>query len=432
MKKTILTSVTALAFLTSAAQITITQLDMPLTADTIRVSVAGSIGNINPELTDTNYTWDYSTLIPDSQRVESFVACSSTPYPFFSFNSTYGSPNFNPDPIPFIIFGLTTSSEYNFYRKSSTKYEQTGFGVTVASIPAPIFYTQRDVIYAFPLNYGNKDSAQAAYNISIPNTGYYGRTIDRKNESDGWGTLITPKGTFQVLRLKSTLTITDTIHIDSLNFGIAFTRPTQYEFKYLGQNSKIPLLQVNATDLFGFTVVTGAIWQDDMYNELRATTASVKTCPNASEGTLTASASWGKPPYAYEWSNGQTTQTATGLSAGTYSVTIQDNYEREITLVDSVQSTGLSESCLNVPNAFTPNGDGTNDTWVIRNLAEFTNCKVQVFDRWGSRIYESTGYKAPWDGTYKGETVPAETYYYIIDLGIPAVNKYSGAITIVR
>lgn len=69
-----------------------------------------------------------------------------------------------------------------------------------------------------------------------------------------------------------------------------------------------------------------------------------------------------------------------------------------------------------IPNTFTPNGDGINDIWNIKNLNTYSNCTVQIFDRWGQKIYSSIGYGMPWDGTYRGAAVPGGTYYYIIDL----------------
>jgi len=86
---------------------------------------------------------------------------------------------------------------------------------------------------------------------------------------------------------------------------------------------------------------------------------------------------------------------------------------------------------FDVPNTFTPNGDGINDTWVIQNLPQFPIQWVQVFDRYGQLLYESHGYSTPWDGTYKGHQLPAGTYYYIIELGGVIAPK-TGYVTILR
>lgn len=68
-----------------------------------------------------------------------------------------------------------------------------------------------------------------------------------------------------------------------------------------------------------------------------------------------------------------------------------------------------------VPNVFTPNGDGINDTWVIQYLDSYPGATVQVFNRYGQKVFESVGYSKPWDGTSKGKLLSAGTYYYIID-----------------
>jgi gliding motility-associated-like protein len=68
-----------------------------------------------------------------------------------------------------------------------------------------------------------------------------------------------------------------------------------------------------------------------------------------------------------------------------------------------------------VPNTFTPNGDGINDFWEIQHLESYPNCTVQIFNRYGEKLYYSVGYPIPWDGKYKGNNLPSGTYYYIID-----------------
>jgi gliding motility-associated-like protein len=76
------------------------------------------------------------------------------------------------------------------------------------------------------------------------------------------------------------------------------------------------------------------------------------------------------------------------------------------------------QSCINVRNAFTPNGDGKNDTWFVydQNFCLASNgCYVNVFNRYGSKVYESRGYTNNWDGTYKGKTLPDGTYYAVIE-----------------
>lgn len=86
---------------------------------------------------------------------------------------------------------------------------------------------------------------------------------------------------------------------------------------------------------------------------------------------------------------------------------------------------------LVVPNTFTPNGDGINDTWDLRALLAYPGCLVQVFNRYGALVYQSVGYTSGWDGTLNGKQLPVGTYYYIIDLK-NGKRAFSGSITIIR
>jgi gliding motility-associated-like protein len=68
-----------------------------------------------------------------------------------------------------------------------------------------------------------------------------------------------------------------------------------------------------------------------------------------------------------------------------------------------------------IPNTFTPNNDGINDTWRIDYLNTYPNNRVQIFTRTGQKVFESRGYTKPWDGTLNGKPLPIDTYYYIIE-----------------
>jgi gliding motility-associated-like protein len=86
---------------------------------------------------------------------------------------------------------------------------------------------------------------------------------------------------------------------------------------------------------------------------------------------------------------------------------------------------------ITVPNAFSPNGDGINDRWEIRNLADYPGCTVEVYNRYGQLIFQSNGYGNAWDGRRNGTPMPFATYYYIITLknGFAPVT---GSITILK
>jgi gliding motility-associated-like protein len=84
-----------------------------------------------------------------------------------------------------------------------------------------------------------------------------------------------------------------------------------------------------------------------------------------------------------------------------------------------------------VPNAFSPNGDGVNDTWVITNLSAYPGATVDVFNRYGQRVFHSENASKDWDGTLNGSPLPMGTYYYVIE---PKNNekKIAGSVTIFK
>lgn len=88
-------------------------------------------------------------------------------------------------------------------------------------------------------------------------------------------------------------------------------------------------------------------------------------------------------------------------------------------------------AALTFPNLFTPNGDGVNDTWQLKELVDYPSCLVRIFNRNGELIYNSVGYSVPWDGKYKGVNVPAGTYYYII-LPKNGKKEVGGYVTVIR
>lgn len=82
-----------------------------------------------------------------------------------------------------------------------------------------------------------------------------------------------------------------------------------------------------------------------------------------------------------------------------------------------------------IPNAFSPNNDGINDTWRIVAIETYPNPEVRVFNRYGQMVYGSKGFKS-WDGTFNGKKLPTGTYYYIIDLKIQGEAPVQGWVMI--
>jgi gliding motility-associated-like protein len=153
------------------------------------------------------------------------------------------------------------------------------------------------------------------------------------------------------------------------------------------------------------------------------------SCNAQHDGVAMAEASGGSGAFEYLWNTGASTTTIEDLSEGTYSLTVTDIFD--CTAEDSVLVSKSDVDCINIPNSFTPNGDGFNDTWVIRNAYLFDECYVRVFNKWGTIVFESTGYTEAWDGTYNGSILPSGTYYYVFKT-TPDSAERTGTLTILK
>jgi len=86
---------------------------------------------------------------------------------------------------------------------------------------------------------------------------------------------------------------------------------------------------------------------------------------------------------------------------------------------------------LQIPNTFSPNGDGYNDYFEIPGIAFLPEMRMTIFNRNGEILYQKKGYQNDWDGTSNGKVLPVATYYYVIDLGNNQ-DPIKGDITIIK
>jgi gliding motility-associated-like protein len=112
----------------------------------------------------------------------------------------------------------------------------------------------------------------------------------------------------------------------------------------------------------------------------------------------------------------QASTTANTSSAiGQYPITVSGLIAANYTPVYMPGVLTVKPAGIGIPNAFTPNGDGINDNWDLKYIEYYPNCTVDIYNRYGEKLYSSIGYATPWNGKYKGEDLPAGTYYYIIN-----------------
>ncbi|MEO1624474.1 MAG: gliding motility-associated C-terminal domain-containing protein, partial [Bacteroidota bacterium] len=111
-------------------------------------------------------------------------------------------------------------------------------------------------------------------------------------------------------------------------------------------------------------------------------------------------------------------------------VNCPDQCDTALVRIEVMADPNSSDDCW-VPNIITPNNDNLNDALTIPCLDNYPNNNIKVFNRWGDKVYESGPYLNDWEGTYRGETLPPGTYFYILQLD-PSQKPIQGFFTLNR
>ncbi|MBC7400255.1 MAG: gliding motility-associated C-terminal domain-containing protein [Mucilaginibacter sp.] len=126
-----------------------------------------------------------------------------------------------------------------------------------------------------------------------------------------------------------------------------------------------------------------------------------------------------------------TTAAVPASPVGQYPITIGGAIAANYAITYVPATLTVTSTTVTVATAFTPNGDGINDTWEIKYIGQFPNCTVEVMNRYGYRVFNSIGYPIAWDGRINGANLPTGTYYYIIKL-TGNIKPLTGYLAIIR
>jgi gliding motility-associated-like protein len=160
---------------------------------------------------------------------------------------------------------------------------------------------------------------------------------------------------------------------------------------------------------------------------------------SGSNGSVTAIVTGGNGQYNYNWLNIEVfdlnQDVVTGLCPGPYYLQVTDSNGCESlsgTVVGEVEDRRFP--CLDQRVVITPDGNGSNDEFIIFCIGDLPDNNLQIFNRWGQLVYETDNYDNSWEGTsFNGEPLPEGPYYFVLEYQSPdGLIQTKGSLTIVR
>lgn len=301
------------------------------------------------------------------------------------------------------------------------------------------------------ITFANQNQGNISFGASTLTTGTYVYTVT-VTSADGCvsvpaTTTLTiidvPNANFDLSDLSICQNANGTISINTPQSGVS------YDWNINGQSI------TNTNPLIVPTSVTGTAGTYSV-----SVIAGIGTCTNTASNTLTVNAlpaialvnpttsacentaaqldvAGPNSTYNYTWTNGQNTGTGSGLTVNPLTQENQGTYT--VTATDANGCTNRTTGKIDiiicetfVPEFFSPNGDGTNDGFVIKNIENYPNNQLKIFNRWGNLIYQKDAYLNEFAGFANvgdaagKEKLPAGTYYVILVYGDEKTETYNG------
>ena len=302
MKRYLCIAATVLLSYCSHAQITITAADMPVAGDRLGyTNVDPTTVTISPGDSGANVSWNYE-LIGTTQGMDIYKTPAEV-NPLLAFTMPagdfYGIKTL--DSIPFLgsLAGISVSDIYTYYEKIAIPscFVAGAISLTASGFPIGSGYSEPDVLYKFPLTYGNVDSNFYSVTVGLAGTGSLTRAGYRKNTVDAWGTITTPYYNIPVNCIR---VHTEIFEIDSIAFGgTPFGLPNNSdEYKWLVPGDHYPALWVTngiqgQTVRYRDTVTTPSAVKNTAGNNNVSISAYPNPAPNGMF-TLCLPAAWTK------------------------------------------------------------------------------------------------------------------------------------------
>ena len=288
---------------TVTGQISLTGNDFADEGDTVRMSTTTDL-SIDFSTTGANQTWDYSNLVAEEQYLKEYFDMSNAStfvnvvFGFFAspdYQASYFLPN---DDLPLDQVGgilpVPITDVFQFSKKTADSITAVGFAISVDGNEIPFKSDTIETTYKFPLNFMNTYSSRGYTNMDLnPFVDAIWKQYRQGSiEVDGWGSITTPYGTFDALRLHHTISETDSIWFDVLGTGSPFwiplTLPDNHIYEWWTTGEMEAILRIETSEVLGNEIVSGIEFRDVYLglagiNELKS---SIEIYPNPVNETL--------------------------------------------------------------------------------------------------------------------------------------------------
>ena len=260
------------------AQITVTDADFGTAGDTVRISYATD-PQIDFASTGTNFNWDFTALVADSQKLLNYydIASASTLVELLFGNfapSDYRASYFQEfDGLPIgqlaQFLPVNISNVEQFTRITTDSVATVGISIDVNGNQIPFRSDSIEKRYALPLNFGDN---YVGHGYTEMDLNPFAEIIWRQHRTrtsavDGWGSIDLPMGTFDVLRVKHTIDENDSLYQDLLGTGtptwFGIDLPTAHIYEWIANGEKEPVLRIKTSEVGGMETVTGIQYRDN-------------------------------------------------------------------------------------------------------------------------------------------------------------------------
>jgi hypothetical protein len=266
----------------SFAQITLEHTDYLQAGDTARLSQATN-PSIDFSSTGPNFVWDFASLQAETQTLVDPLLVSNASFLIqFRFGQfapdRYSSDYYNPyGGIPFDQFGgflpINIENIFRFTKIDEDSISFTGYAMQVDGNEVPFQSDTIEVAMRYPMNYGDSYNGRAYSKVDLNPVfnGVFIQYRQRETEVDGHGTLFTPYGGFNTIRVKHTIQEQDSLYVDLFGFAgwLPLELPTQRIYEWWAKDQLVPVMKIETQEIGGDEVVT-LIEYKDIYLGLTA------------------------------------------------------------------------------------------------------------------------------------------------------------------